>query len=82
VRAALGIELPGTAPAELFLNGVHVARVGRDRSTRFVLPPGTVRTDGRRNVLALARWAVDDGGPVARPRLFAYTTEREVELPR
>jgi beta-galactosidase len=82
VRAALGIELPGTAPAELFLNGVHVARVGRDRSTRFVLPPGTVRADGRRNVLALARWAVDDRGPVARPRLFAYTTEREVALPR
>ena len=82
VRAALGIALPGAAPAELFLNGVHVARVGRDRSTRFVLPPGLVRTDGRRNVLALARWAFTGSGAVGRPRLFAYSTERVVRLPQ
>jgi hypothetical protein len=61
---------------------VHVARVGRDRSTRFVLPPGLVHTDGRRNELALARWAFTGSGAVGRPRLFAYSTERSVRLPQ
>jgi hypothetical protein len=81
VRATLGIELPGAAPGELFLNGVHVARVGRDRSTRFVLEPGLLRTDGRPNFLALARWAFGNAGGLGRPRLFAYATERTVSLP-
>jgi hypothetical protein len=81
VRADLGVGVPRGSPAELFLNGVHVARVGRDRSTRFVLMPGLVHTDGRANVLAIARWAFADRGGLGRPRLFAYATERAVRLP-
>ena len=61
----------GEMPAEIFLNGVHVARAGRDRATRFVLPPGLLRLGGKRNVLALARWAVD-GTAFPRPKLVTY----------
>lgn len=72
VDAPLGLELRRTAmPAEIFLNGVHVARAGRDRATRFVLPPGVVRIGGKRNVLAIARWAVD-GASFPHPKLVTY----------
>jgi beta-galactosidase len=80
VRAPLGIAWKGAAPAELWVNGVHVARIGRDDATRFVLPAGLVRLGGRRNTIALARWAID-GAAVGRPRLFAYGTERAVRAP-
>jgi plasmid stabilization system protein ParE len=72
VEAPLGLELPRSGmPAEIFLNGVHVARAGRDRATRFVLPPGLLRTGGKRNVLAIARWAVD-GVEQPLPKLVTY----------
>jgi len=78
---ALALDRDG-APGELFLNGVHVARVGRDRETRFTLMPGLLRRDGRRNVVAYARWAI---GPAAarmpRPRLVALAVERRTGRP-
>jgi len=76
VVAPIGLELPRSgAPAEIFLNGIHVARAGRDRATRFVLPPGLLRTGGKRNVLAIARWAVD-GAAQPRPNLVTYELYR------
>lgn len=83
VDAPLALEFGADAGrGELFLNGVHVARVGRDRETRFVLMPGLLRTGGRRNVLAFARWAVGrTGARMPRPRLVALTTERRVAAP-
>lgn len=77
VRAPLGLELPaGGHPAEIYLNGVHVARAGRDREERFYLPHGVVRPRGR-NVLAVARWNIgDSAGHMPEPRLFAYELTR------
>jgi hypothetical protein len=85
VRAPLLLELPrGGHPAEVYLNGVHVARAGRDRETRFALPEGVLRTDGSQNVLAIARWNVGGGtGPLPAPRLVAAGPfERQVRLTR
>ena len=82
VRAPLGLRLPaGSHPAEIFLNGVHVARAGRDRLERFVLPPGVLRPRGR-NTLAIARWNVTDRSVMDRPRLFPYEIVRTRRLPR
>jgi hypothetical protein len=83
VRAPLGLEVPQAGhPAEIYLNGVHVARAGRDREQRFFLPEGIVRPRGR-NVLAIARWNV---GETARqmpaPSLFAYELTRRLPLRR
>jgi hypothetical protein len=76
VEAPLGLEVPRSGmPAEIYLNGVHVARAGRDRATRFVLPPGLLRTGGKRNVLAIARWGVD-GAAFPVPELVTYATLR------
>lgn len=72
VRAPLGLELPRSAhPADIYLNGVHVARAGRDRLERFVLPAGVLRPRGE-NTLAIARWNVGRSPSMARPELFAY----------
>jgi hypothetical protein len=83
VRAPLGLELPREGhPAEVYLNGVHVARAGRDREERFFLPEGVVRPRGE-NVLAIARWNV--GTAPARmpvPKLFAYEVTRRWPLSR
>ena len=81
LQVPLGLELPGGGhPAEIYLNGVHVARAGRDREERFFLPRGVVRPRGR-NVLAIARWNVGgEAGRLPRPRLFAYDITRRVRL--
>jgi hypothetical protein len=56
--AGLSLALPGhPGPAEIFLNGVHIARAGRDVAPSYVMPPGVVNTSGT-NVLAVARWNV------------------------
>ncbi len=82
VRAPLGLELPrGSHPAEVFLNGVHVARAGRDRLERFVLPPGVLRPRGR-NTLAIARWNVAGQTRSDRPRLVPYEMVRTSRLRR
>ena len=67
--------------AEVFLNGVHVARAGRDRLERFVLPPGVLRPRSR-NTLAIARWNVGGQAGTARPRLVPYEIVRRSRLPR
>jgi hypothetical protein len=83
VHAPLGLELPKAGhPAEVYLNGVHVARAGRDREERFFLPEGVVRPRGR-NVLAIARWNVGDtAGQMPAPKLFAYEITRRLPLRR
>lgn len=76
IHAPLGLELrAGSFPAEIYLNGVHVARAGRNRQERFVLPSGVLRPRGR-NVLAIARWNVAGAGRMDRPRLFAWEVTR------
>lgn len=81
LRVPLGLELPKAGhPAEIYLNGVHVGRAGRDREERFFLPLGVVRPRGE-NVLAIARWNVAAGDarmPV--PKLFAYEITRRLRL--
>lgn len=73
-EALLALEVPKAAwPADVWLNGVHVARAGRGPETSFALPPGVLRRG--RNVLAVARWAVD-GTAWARPRLQVTAVER------
>jgi hypothetical protein len=81
VRAPLGLELPDAGhPAEIYLNGVHVARAGRDREERFFLPDGVVRPR-KRNVLAIARWNVGDSGTqMPAPSLFTYEVTRRMPL--
>jgi hypothetical protein len=83
LRAPLGVALRRAGhPAEIYLNGVHVARAGRDREERFFLPEGVVRPRGR-NVLAIARWNAGDGeGTMPLPRLFAYELTRRLPLGR
>lgn len=83
LRAPLGLELPsGGHPAEIYLNGVHVARAGRDREERFFLPDGVVRPRGR-NVVAIARWNIgEDPAAMPPPRLFAYEITRRLPLGR
>jgi hypothetical protein len=56
--AGLSLALPGhPGPAEIFLNGVHIARAGRDEAPSYVLPQGVINTNGS-NVLAVARWNI------------------------
>jgi hypothetical protein len=84
VRAPLGLELPKAGhPAEIYLNGVHVARAGRDREERFFLPDGVVRPRGK-NSLAIARWNVGEGagGRMPQPKLFTYDITRRLPLSR
>jgi len=76
LRAPVGLELDrGSFPAEVYLNGVHVARAGRSREERFYMPEGVLRRRGR-NTLAIARWNVTGDRGMARPRLFAYEVTR------
>ena len=83
LHAPLGLELASAGhPAEIYLNGMHVARAGRDREQRFFLPEGVVRPRGR-NVLAIARWNVGEGaGRMPLPKLFAYEVTRRLPLGR
>ena len=83
LRAPLGLELPRAGhPAEIYLNGVHIARAGRDREQRFYMPDGVARPRGR-NVLAIARWNVGDtAGEMPAPKLFAYEITRRLPLRR
>jgi hypothetical protein len=83
VSAPLGLAFPGAGhPAEIYLNGIHVARAGRDREERFYLPEGVVRPRGR-NVLAIARWNVGEAAPqMPAPSLFAYALTRRLPLRR
>lgn len=85
VRVPLLLELArGGHPAEIYLNGVHIARAGRDRETRFVLPPGVVRADGSRNEVAIARWNAGGArGALPEPRVVTGgPLERRVSLAR
>jgi hypothetical protein len=78
VRVPLLLELPRSGqPAEVYLNGVHVARAGRDRETRFVLPDGVL---GRDNTLAIARWNVAGDGMQAPRLVTGGPLERRVSL--
>ena len=83
VRAPLGLQLPAAGhPAEIYLNGVHIARAGRDRLERFFLPEGVVRPRGQ-NVLAIARWNVGASpGQMPAPKLFTYGITRRWPLSR
>ncbi len=81
--APLGLEIPQAAqPGELFVNGVHVARPGRDRNTRFVIMPGLLRTDGRPNTVAYVRWNITGAtlSGLPHPNLVAYDTQRRIAL--
>jgi hypothetical protein len=74
--AALGLELPRAAhPSEIYVNGVHVARAGRDREQRFSIPRGVLDLRGR-NTIAIARWNVGGAPEMPRPRLFLYENAR------
>jgi hypothetical protein len=54
--AGLSLALLGRpGPAEIFLNGVHIGRAGRDAAPSYVMPSGVLNTNGA-NVLAVARW--------------------------
>jgi hypothetical protein len=76
LRAPIGLRLPRAGhPAEVYLNGVHVARAGRDREERFFLPTGVLRPRGP-NTLAIARWNVAGGATMPVPSLFAYEITR------
>jgi hypothetical protein len=76
VEARLGMEIPRSSqPANVYLNGVLIARAGRGPYTRFVLPPGLVKMRGR-NVIAIARWAVDGEPRMELPKLVAYEVVR------
>ncbi len=76
-EARMGIELPrDSQPANVYLNGVLIARAGRGAYERFVFPPGLMRQRGR-NVLAIARWNTGDGtAHMERPALHVYETVR------
>jgi hypothetical protein len=54
--AGLSLALLGRpGPTEIFLNGVHIGRAGRDAAPSYVMPSGVLNTNGA-NVLAVARW--------------------------
>jgi hypothetical protein len=66
--SGLSLALPGhPGPAEIFLNGVHIGRAGRDAASSYVMPPGVVNTNGT-NVLAVARWNLT-GSTMPAPRI-------------
>jgi hypothetical protein len=73
--AGISITFPGEpGTEEIYLNGVHIARAGRDTATSYVLPPGVLNVDGP-NTLALARWAID-GSTVLVPSLHVDNVAR------
>ena len=79
--ASFGLDLPRSwFPANVYLNGLQVARAGRDREERFYLPAGVLRERGA-NTLAIARWKVGDAPQVEAPRLHLYERRRVGRLP-
>jgi hypothetical protein len=77
VTAPMGIRFPSSRTvAEVYLNGIHIGRIGRGATDELALTPGLLHTDGRRNTLAVAHWNVGTGS-MPEPRLFAYETRRE-----
>ena len=78
---SVGLDLPrASQPALVYLNGVQIARAGRSREERFVLPAGVLRTRGR-NTLAIARWNVGESDMMDAPALHLYEVRRRVRLP-
>jgi hypothetical protein len=76
-RASFGLELPKESfPAMVYLNGVQVARAGRDREEVFYLPAGLLRERGD-NTLAIARWNAGSSARMDRPRLRLYEARRK-----
>lgn len=70
--AAFGLDLPAASfPANVYLNGVQVARAGRDREEHLYLPAGLLRERGE-NTLAIARWNVGPSARMDLPRLRVY----------
>jgi hypothetical protein len=81
-RAAFGLELPRAAhPSELYVNGIHIARAGRDREQVFTIPPGVLRLNAR-NTIAVARWNVAGSADFPRPRLVPLERWRTRPLAR
>lgn len=79
-RAAVALRVPPSSwPAEVYLNGLHVARAGRDRERDFVLPRHLLRERGA-NVLALARWDAGATRRMDRPRLVLQDRRRVLPL--
>jgi len=79
--ASFGLDIPKTSfPANVYLNGVQVARAGRDSEQRFYLPLGILREHGK-NTLAIARWNVGAGARMDLPRLHLYERRRVGRLP-
>jgi hypothetical protein len=64
----------------VYLNGVQVARAGRDREERFYLPAGVLRERGT-NTLAIARWNAGESARMDAPRLHLYERRRLARLP-
>ncbi|WP_044042894.1 glycoside hydrolase family 35 protein [Caballeronia insecticola] len=82
VRLPLGIQIPSAAqPGELFVNGVHIGRAGRDNAEVFPLTPGLVYTDGRPNVIAYARWVVGSSTSTPALSLVGFPGEKVMALP-
>ncbi|MEA2474379.1 MAG: hypothetical protein QOE06_2294 [Thermoleophilaceae bacterium] len=79
--ASFGLDLPKSSfPANVYLNGVQVARAGRDGEQRFYLPLGVLREHGE-NTLAIARWNVSGSSRMDLPRLHLYERRRVARLP-
>jgi beta-galactosidase len=79
--ASFGLELPRSSmPAMVYLNGVQVARAGRDREERFYLPYGLLRERGE-NTLAIARWNVGPSARMDAPKLRLYERRHLARLP-
>jgi hypothetical protein len=79
--ASFGLELPSSSfPANVYLNGVQIARAGRDREEHFYLPHGILRDRGE-NTLAIARWNVGPSTRMDAPRLRLYERRRLGRLP-
>ncbi|HEX8053704.1 MAG TPA: beta-galactosidase [Thermoleophilaceae bacterium] len=79
--AAFGLDLPKASfPANVYLNGVQIARAGRDREERFYLPAGVLRERGE-NTLAIARWNVGESARMDAPALHLYERRRVARLP-
>ena len=79
--ASFGLELPSSSfPANVYLNGVQVARAGRDREEHFYLPHGLLRERGE-NTLAIARWNVGPTSRMDAPRLRLYERRALHRLP-
>jgi beta-galactosidase len=79
--ASFGLELPASSfPANVYLNGVQVARAGRDREEHFYLPQGILRERGE-NTLAIARWNVGPASRMDAPRLRLYERRALQRLP-